>query len=906
MSIYDAVSVHVHSLGERADPELGNLSVGGQGGPGGPLHPAPVDAFIAHGSEAQRWLLGRNGGRAALAIAGLAAIFTLLSPTASMATWVQLAIVAGAGGAGLLLVRRPALAPLWVMDVAQVAAMAGLVGVAYVGGPMVTAIPFIYLANGATIFVLRRWPVVLVHTVAIGASAAAVLWLTHPYAPVTRWIGVMAAVMLYGLFIRWLVSRAASLAVAERQLLVQAAEASAELAEVSQAKTAFLARMSHELRTPLNVVLGFADVLALQSVGPLNKRQEEYVADIATSSRHLVALVDDVLDIARVETGRLRLELSRVDLWHVVNEAVRMVRERAITGGVELRVDVNPAIEPLEADERKLLQAVVNLLSNAVKFTPPGGRVTVSARAVGSAIRIAVQDTGVGIAPQDIDRIFEVYAQTAPSAEGVGLGLPLTRRFIELHGGTLTATSDLGRGSTFTIELPMQVAPGGESDAAAETASENDYSAITEPGSLANRMLLAKVGGWTSFVAAGLISIFAVVTPISMTTRLIMLAVAAVAVSNAVLIRNAGSLVSTNAFELFHIFGVVAITVFIYHVRNLADIIPLAYASITITSFALSQRRRALSHFLLVVAAYGLVLLLRPEKYGAERFISLFTLLSVMGVYVAWYVEQVRRLVVSEQAAHRHAEEARAQLAAMSKHKSDFLANMSHELRTPLNAIVGFSDLLASGVAGPLNDKQCEYIDDVRVAAAHLLALINDILDLARLEAGQVQLSVEPIAVPALLERVSAVVAADAAQQDVEVVASVDPGVDLISADHTRLEQVLVKLTLNAVKFTPAKGSVQLTAANRDGELLLSVHDTGIGISADDRDSIFEAFHQVHRDGIDQLPEGPGLGLALARGLIQLHHGRIWVESEPGRGSTFTIALPRSLSAELPALGAAS
>jgi protein-histidine pros-kinase len=324
------------------------------------------------------------------------------------------------------------------------------------------------------------------------------------------------------------------------------------------------------------------------------------------------------------------------------------------------------------------------------------------------------------------------------------------------------------------------------------------------------------------------------------------------------------------------------------------------------TSFALSPRRRAVSHFMLVIAGYATVLLVRPEHAGLQRFCSTMMLLSVSGIAISWVIGQVRQLVVAEQAAHLRAEQVRAELAAVSKHKGDFLANMSHELRTPLNAIIGFSDLLASGVAGPLNDKQKDYVDDVRVAAAHLLALINDILDLARLEAGQVQLTVEPIAVIGLFERVASVVNAEAHNLNVDVVSMIDAHVSHVAADERRLEQVLVNLTLNALKFTAARGRVELAAASSADELFLSVHDNGIGIPPDERESIFEAFHQAPPSGLDQLPEGPGLGLALARGLIELHGGRIWVESEPGRGSTFTIALPRAVAAQLPALGAAS
>ncbi|MFL6238927.1 MAG: sensor histidine kinase [Actinomycetes bacterium] len=906
MSADQAVGVHAHSEVERAAQGAGDFSVGGQGGPGGPLSHLAMEAFTDHGSRAQRSLLGRGGAMTAFAIAGLAAGFFLLDPDASMVSYVDLAVVLGAGLAGLALVMWPGLVPMWAMDGGQFAAVAGLVGIAHVGGPLLTATPYIYVLTGTAIFVIRRWPVVVLHVAGIGASYAGVLWITSPYAPVTRWVAVLAAVVLFGSFARWLVGRAAKLAVAERELSVAAAEAGDELAEVSRAKTTFLARMSHELRTPLNVIVGFAELLGEQRVGALDERQQEYVKDIASSAHHLVALVDDVLDIAQVETGDVPLDLSWIDVARVLDEAVRMVRERAQAARVELLCELDPALDVIEGDERKIFQVAVNLLANAIKFTPAGGRVTVSASLADDCLRVSVADTGVGIAAEDIDRIFDVYEQTTPRADGFGLGLPLARKFIRRHGGTLTATSALGLGSTFTFEVPARPPFPQDDGERFAGAGGTDYSAFTEPGSLANRLLLAKVGACMSFLAGGLIVVFAFLTPLGAHTRVLMLSVAVIGAIVGLVAWNSGRIVSTNAFEAFHLGGIAAISGLVYMARPVGDLLPLAYCSVTMTSFALSPRRRAISHFLLVIAAYGAVLLIRPVPFGIQRFFSTVMLLHVSGLAISWVIEQVRRLVVAEQAAHLRAEQVRAELAAVSKHKSDFLANMSHELRTPLNAIIGFSDLLASGVAGALNCKQQEYIDDVRIAAAHLLALINDILDLARLEAGQVQLSVEPVAVPALMERVAAAVRPDAEQHSVDVVTRVSPDVELVAADHNRLEQILTNLTLNAVKFTPARGRVELTATRRADELLVSVHDNGIGIRPDDRESIFEAFHQGASSRIDQLPEGPGLGLALVRGLVELHGGQIRVDSEPGQGSTFTISLPRLISTELPALGAVS
>ena len=238
----------------------------------------------------------------------------------------------------------------------------------------------------------------------------------------------------------------------------------------------------------------------------------------------------------------------------------------------------------------------------------------------------------------------------------------------------------------------------------------------------------------------------------------------------------------------------------------------------------------------------------------------------------------------------RVAERTRA-LEVASQHKSDFLANMSHELRTPLNAIVGFSQVLKQKLFGQVNDKQDEYLDDILSSADHLLALINDILDLSKVEAGQVELETGLFSLREALERGVVMVRERALKNGVELTLELDPQVDLVEGDERRIRQVVFNLLSNAVKFTPSGGRVDVSSAGSNGEVRVAVSDTGRGISADDQARIFEEFQQA-RDTNGERPEGTGLGLALSKSLVELHGGRIWVESEPGRGSTFTFTLP--------------
>ncbi len=229
-----------------------------------------------------------------------------------------------------------------------------------------------------------------------------------------------------------------------------------ELETASRHKSEFLANMSHELRTPLNAVIGFSEVLQDRLFGDLNDKQAEYVADIHASGRHLLALINDILDLSKIEAGRMDLQITPFALSDVVQNSVALSRERATREGIALGLEVDPGIGVIGADERMLKQVLFNLLSNALKFTARGGHVGVSAQAVGDDVVVSVRDDGVGIASADQARIFEEFQQVGTShlQEGTGLGLAISRRFIELHGGSLRVESEPGHGSTFTFTIP--------------------------------------------------------------------------------------------------------------------------------------------------------------------------------------------------------------------------------------------------------------------------------------------------------------------------------------------------------------------------------------------------------------------------------------------------------------------
>ncbi|MEO6065682.1 MAG: GAF domain-containing protein [Lysobacterales bacterium] len=249
----------------------------------------------------------------------------------------------------------------------------------------------------------------------------------------------------------------AVIAIENVRLFNEIEDKSRQLQVASQHKSEFLANMSHELRTPLNAVIGFSEVLGERMFGELTDKQAEYVNDIHTSGAHLLSLINDILDLSKVEAGRMELDVSAFSVPLAIDNALTLIKERAGRHGIELACVLDPALGDIHADERKLKQILLNLLSNAVKFTPDGGRISVAANSIPGGVQISVADTGVGIAPEDCAAVFEEFRQvgqqSAAKAEGTGLGLALARKFVELHGGKIGVASVPGQGSTFTFSL---------------------------------------------------------------------------------------------------------------------------------------------------------------------------------------------------------------------------------------------------------------------------------------------------------------------------------------------------------------------------------------------------------------------------------------------------------------------
>jgi protein-histidine pros-kinase len=275
------------------------------------------------------------------------------------------------------------------------------------------------------------------------------------------------------------------------------------------------------------------------------------------------------------------------------------------------------------------------------------------------------------------------------------------------------------------------------------------------------------------------------------------------------------------------------------------------------------------------------------HKDGSWRILSWMSMPQPGGMMYA-----TARDVTERHHFEKALQEKNIELENANQAKDRFLATMSHELRTPLNGIIGFSEFVMDEKPGPLNKKQKEYLNDILNSGRHLLQLINDVLDLSKVEAGKMELSPETFAVPKAIEEVCSVVSQMAEKKKIAIQRKIAPMINSVTLDRQKFKQVLFNLLSNAVKFTADEGQVDIIIGPHEpGQLLLQVRDTGIGIKGEDLGKLFIEFQQLD-SSLARRYQGTGLGLALTKKIVEFQKGKISVESEPGKGSTFTVILP--------------
>ncbi|HVX38528.1 MAG TPA: ATP-binding protein, partial [Gemmatimonadaceae bacterium] len=652
-----------------------------------------------------------------------------------------------------------------------------------------------------------------------------------------------------------------------------------ELAAVDRAKTAFFSNVSHEFRTPLTLLLApLEDAIA----DPL--LVESHRASLTSAHRNalrLLKLVNTLLDFSRIEAGRALATYEPVDLGAFTADLASTFRSACERAGLVLRVELPDAPVIAHVDRGMWEKIVLNLVSNAFKHTFEGG-ITVRVGAQGADATLDVLDTGIGIPAEQRERIFERFHRVpnarSRSFEGTGIGLSLVQELVRLHGGRIDVESDGAHGSRFTVRLPLGAThlPPDRVVAPREDAAPSMAQAYLEE---ALRWIPETPGATTAGASAGSARVLC-------------------ADDNADMREYVARLLHAEGWEV--------------------DVVPNGAAALE----ALRDRQYDLliSDVMMPgVDGHALVRAVRADRTTRAMPVILLSArageearVDALASGTDDYLEKpfsARELVARVRAhlalaavrarAAAEAERAREIAEDANRAKSAFLAAMSHELRTPLNAIAGYADLLDLEIHGPLTAAQRGHVTRLKQSEQHLLRLINDVLDFAKIEAGRVDFALEDVPLEDVIASVAPMIEPQLAAKQLVYRIQV-PTEYAVRADRERLQQILLNLLSNSVKFTAPGGSISISAVPVDGtpdRIYLRVTDTGVGIPLALQERIFDPFVQGKRPPTGTA-QGTGLGLAISRDLARGMGGDLRVRSEPGDGSTFTLTLLRARSGE--------
>ena len=815
-----------------------------------------------------------------------------------------------------------------------------------------------------------------------------------------------------------LVARQISSAVVSARAYEDEKRRAEALAELDRAKTAFFSNVSHEFRTPLTLLLGPAQEALADPTLPAADRR--HVEVIHRNALRLQRLVNTLLDFSRIEAGRIDAVYEGTDLAASTRELASNFQSAVDAAGLQLVVDAPPVGQPVFVDREMWEKIVLNLVSNAFKHTFDG-EIGVSLHANETHAELVVRDTGVGIPADQISNVFKRFNRVphtrSRTHEGSGIGLALVHELVHLHGGTIAVASEEGKGSTFTVRIPLGTShlpheklgterarsPGSTGGATpfVEEAlrwlppPENDSSTETnrdagrgEPADdvvarNAGRILivddnadmreyvarLLRGRGWTvETVADGDAAREAALRdpPDLLLADVMMPGLDGFALLQQLRAEALTSevpviLLSARAGEEARVEGLAAgaddYLVKPFSARELAarvkgtlhagqvrrDIrqrtaqfetlfndapvgVYLIDGDFRLAALNPAARERFGGIPDLVGRNFDEVMHLLRPKSRADDVVRRFRHTLETGEpfaapeerleaseggeteFFQWRINRIPLadgrygvvcyfLDVSGQVqARQDAEAARAAAESANSAKSEFLAAMSHELRTPLNAIAGYVQLLTMGVHGPLSEEQRQVLRRVEMSERHLLSLITDVLNFAKIEARRVEYDIQAVPLSTAVANVGSMMAAQLMAKGVSFENHVG-GATAVRGDPDKVQQILLNLLSNATKFTPAGGRIVVDAPTRTagdapaGTVYLRVSDTGPGIPSDKQEMIFEPFVQVDR-GLSRPTEGTGLGLAISRDLARGMNGDLRVRSRVGEGSSFTLSMP--------------
>ena len=674
------------------------------------------------------------------------------------------------------------------------------------------------------------------------------------------------------------------------------------LAELDQAKTMFFSNVSHEFRTPLTLMLGPAEEALADTEQPLPPQQRQRIEVLHRNSLRLLKLVNTLLDFSRIEAGRIQGFYEPTDLASFTTEIASVFRSAIEQAGLRLVVDCPPLPEPVYVDREMWEKILLNLLSNAFKFTFDG-EITVALRWCQDTIELKVRDTGTGISVEERTHLFErfhrVQGARGRTFEGSGIGLSLVQELVRLHSGSVQVSSVLGEGSTFTVLLPTGSAhlPSDRIKASRMLTSTALRAAPYVEEAL-RWLPKEETSDWELKTREEESERLGIsfsdspspqpLTPSPSTARILL------ADDNADMRDYLKRLLQTH-YEVEAVAdGVAALAA---ARQQLPDLVLSDLMMPKLDGLQLLRELRADPHtrevpIILLSARAGEEARVEGLETGADDYlIKPFSARELLArVRANLEMSRLRKQAETERAERIREQAARAEAEAANRMKDEFLLVLSHEIRTPLNGMLGWAQMLKQG---RLNSAATiRAMDAIERSAKAQAQLVDDLLDVSRIIRGQLRLELRPVSLTSVIAAAVETVRPTAEAKAIQIGMMVDPAASSVSGDASRLQQVVWNLLINAIKFTPRSGWVEIWLEPVGSYAQIRVKDTGIGIRADFLPYIFDRFRQA--DGSTTRSHGGlGLGLAIVRHLVELHGGTVQAASPgEGQGATFTVQLP--------------
>ncbi|RKH43023.1 ATP-binding protein, partial [Corallococcus llansteffanensis] len=653
------------------------------------------------------------------------------------------------------------------------------------------------------------------------------------------------------------------------------------LAEIDRAKTAFFSNVSHEFRTPLTLMLGPIEDGLADAQQPLPPAQRERQEVVRRNGLRLQKLVNTLLDFARLEAGRAQVSFVPTDLSALTVDLASNFDSAVASAGLKLCVDCPALPEPVYVDPSLWEKVVLNLLSNAFKFTFEG-EVRLALKWLGEHVEFTVEDTGTGIPEEELPRIFERFHRVAGargrSHEGTGIGLALVQELVHLHGGRVTVTSTLGKGSCFRILLPTGSAHLPQKPGA-------PVRTLTSTG-IGPGAFLAEVSQWNE---AGPAPVAALSTAHAGVRVL-------VADDNADMRAYLSRLLAPHWSVEAVSDGGLALAAARARPPDLilSDVMMPGVNGLQLVQALREDERTRAIPIILLSARAGEEATIEGLNSGADDYLvkpfSANELIARINAQLT--VARLRQeALLAEQAHVAEAERLLEASRRATRLREETLAVVSHDLRSPLSAIRAATELIQRLPAETdATARARKHADSIRRSVDRMNRLIEDLLDVASIDAGTLAIDVRPQPVADLVRDVREIFEPQATDRGLRLIVEQEPGLTLW-CDKERLLQALGNLLSNALKFTPSGGSLHLRVGTEPGtgDLRFSVTDTGPGIPASVQPHLFDRYWHAAQ----KRREGHGLGLSITKGIVESHGGRIWVESPPGLGATFSFALPR-------------